>query len=372
MVDHKAWEQAKRILCIRLDSLGDVLMTTPAIRALRASAPGRSITLLTSPAGARAAALIPEVDEVISYDAPWMKATAPRASSKPEYRLVESLRRLNFDAAVIFTVYSQNPLPAAFLAYLAGIPLRLAHCRENPYQLLTHWVPEREPQAGIRHEVRRQLDLVITVGSEDKAQDIRLSLQVPPGSQRAAQQLLDGFGIDLGQPWVVIHPGATAPSRRYRPDGFAQVARILFQKFAIPAIFTGTRAEVGLIEEIRAHMGVPSYSLADQIGLPTFAALLDLAPLLISNNSGPVHVAAAVGTPVVDLYALTNPQHTPWGVPHRVLNQDVPCKYCYKSVCPEGHHNCLARVTPEEVVQAALDLLREATGAPRRVSEAAL
>src|SRR5207302_7487370 len=88
-------------------------------------------------------------------------------------------------------------------------------------------------------------------------------------------------------------------------------------------------------------------------------ALIALAPLLISNNTGPVHVAAAVGTPVVDLYALTNPQHTPWAVPSRVLSYDVPCKYCYKSVCPEGHHDCLRRVTPDAVVEAACELLRE-------------
>jgi ADP-heptose:LPS heptosyltransferase len=77
----------------------------------------------------------------------------------------------------------------------------------------------------------------------------------------------------------------------------------------------------------------------------------------VSNNSGPVHVAAAVGTAVVDLYALTNPQHTPWGVPHRVLFHDVPCKYCYKSVCPEGHHDCLRRVPAKAVAEAALSLL---------------
>jgi ADP-heptose:LPS heptosyltransferase len=84
---------------------------------------------------------------------------------------------------------------------------------------------------------------------------------------------------------------------------------------------------------------------------------VEAAPLLLCNNSGPVHVAAAVGTPVVDLYALTNPQHTPWAVPHRVLFHDVPCKYCYKSFCPEGHHDCLRLVPPATVVEAALSLL---------------
>ena len=100
-------------------------------------------------------------------------------------------------------------------------------------------------------------------------------------------------------------------------------------------------------------MGVPSHSLVARLDLAGLAALLSVAPLLVANNTGPVHVAAAVGTPVVDLYALTNPQHTPWLVNHRALSHDVPCKYCYKSVCPEGHHNCLRLVTPERVVRAA-------------------
>jgi ADP-heptose:LPS heptosyltransferase len=91
--------------------------------------------------------------------------------------------------------------------------------------------------------------------------------------------------------------------------------------------------------------------------LAELAAVIEAAPLLISNNTGPVHVAAAVGTPVVDLYALTNPQHTPWAVPHRVLYHDVSCKYCYRSVCPEGHHTCLRGVSPAAVAAAATELL---------------
>jgi ADP-heptose:LPS heptosyltransferase len=103
-------------------------------------------------------------------------------------------------------------------------------------------------------------------------------------------------------------------------------------------------------------MGASSHSLAGQLDLGALCALIALAPVLITNNTGPAHIAAAVGTPVVDLYALTNPQHTPWGVESRVLNRDVPCKYCYKSACPAGHHDCL-RVPPEEVVSATLELL---------------
>jgi len=98
------------------------------------------------------------------------------------------------------------------------------------------------------------------------------------------------------------------------------------------------------------------------LNLAELAALLKRAPLLISNNTGPVHVASAVGTPVVDLYALTNPQHTPWGVPCRVLSHDVPCRNCFKSICPEGHNDCLRKVPPADVVRAALELLGDRFG----------
>ncbi|HKT33550.1 MAG TPA: glycosyltransferase family 9 protein, partial [Nitrospira sp.] len=93
------------------------------------------------------------------------------------------------------------------------------------------------------------------------------------------------------------------------------------------------------------------------------AALIARAPLLISNNTSAVHLASAVSTPVVDLYALTNPQHTPWRVPCKVLFEDVPCRFCYKSVCPEGHHRCLRGISPEAVVRAADDLLGRTTAA---------
>jgi len=108
----------------------------------------------------------------------------------------------------------------------------------------------------------------------------------------------------------------------------------------------------------RARSAAAAAGVLDLAGLAGLAALVASAPLLVSNNTGPIHVAAAVGTPVVDLYALTNPQHTPWGVPHQVPFHDVPCKYCYKSVCPEGHGNCLRLVEPEAVVEAARSLTR--------------
>src|SRR3954466_1471860 len=168
------WKTFERVLCVRLDALGDVLMTTPAMAALKESG-HRRLTLLTSSAGAAIAPLIPVIDETIVYDAPWMKATQARLDSSVDRSFVERLHAEQFDAAVIFTVYSQNPLPAALFCYLADIPRRLAHSRENPYQLLTHWIPEPEPQQFVRHEVQRQLDLVAHVGA--RTEDPRLRIR---------------------------------------------------------------------------------------------------------------------------------------------------------------------------------------------------
>jgi lipopolysaccharide heptosyltransferase II len=351
------WQKARNILCIRLDSMGDVLMTSPAMRALKLARRGRKITLLTSPSGASVAHLIPEIDDVLVYEAPWMKAAQPRNDSSDDQNMVRILEQHRFDAAVIFTVFSQSPLPAALLAYLANIPLRLAYCRENPYHLLTDWVPETEPEGFPRHEVRRQLDLVSTLGCN--LVDERMLIQVPRPLRKSVELKLRQVLPSQPIPWVVVHPGASAPSRRYAPEGFASVIRSLYTRHGLLSVLTGGEAEVPLIERIRDLSKVPTVSLAGELAVGELAALLEKATLLISNNTGPAHLAAAVGTPVVDLYALTNPQHTPWGVPNRVLFHDVKCRFCYKSICPVGHHNCLRLVKPEMVIAAVCDLLQE-------------
>ncbi len=348
------WTDARRLLCVRLDCLGDVLMTTPAMSALKASG-NRHLTLLASSSGAAIAPLLPMIDNTIIYDAPWMKATSLRADGAFDRFMIDRIRRLYFDAAVIFTVYSQNPLPAALFCHLADIPLRLAHARENPYQLLTHWVPEPEPHQFVRHEVQRQLDLVGSIGA--RTEDARLQIRIPPAISDAALDCLTEAGLDLARPWLVIHPGASAPSRRYPAECFAAAARQLNRAHGYQLVFTGSASEEALVDSIIEAAAAPAISLAGQTDLEMLAAILSHAPLLISNNTGPVHLAAAVGTPVVDLYALTNLQHAPWQVRHELLFHDVPCKNCYKSVCPEEHHNCLRLVPPEAVVAAALRLL---------------
>ncbi|MEA2378153.1 MAG: hypothetical protein QOD13_2060 [Thermoleophilaceae bacterium] len=350
---------AQRVLCVRLDTLGDVLMTGPALRALRAAAPGRRLTLLTSPPGAAAGNLMPEVDETMVYDAPWMKRER-NGGSAPDEHLLGALRDGGFDAAVIFTVYTQSPLPAALMCHLAGVPRRAAHCRENPYGLLTDWLPEREPEDLQRHEVRRQLALVESLGAT--APNAPLQVEVPEAARASVRAML--AGADLDGAWAVVHPGATAQSRRYPVELWGQACRTLAEEHGLRLVFTGDPSEVEVAARAHELAGEPGPMLAGQLGLDELAALLEAAPLLMAGNSGPVHLAAAVGTPVVDLYALTNPQHMPWMVPSRVLFHDVPCRWCYRSVCPQGHHLCLRGVRPDRVVAAAVELLAETATAP--------
>lgn len=353
------WQTARRILCVRTDNLGDLLMTTPAIRALKRAAPGRRIGLLASRSGAAAARHLDDVDEVHVYDAPWAAHPAD-AGPAADAQLIEQLRAARYDAAVIFTVFSQSPLPAALLLRLAGIPLVAAHCRENPYRLLSDW--QRETELGMpgRHEVQRQLDLVAALGA--RCADTRLAFRVDPSDRARLAAMLVECGIAPGRPWVLVHPGATAASRRYPPELFAEALQLLQRRCGLPIVFGGTPQDCELVDAIGVAARLESCSLAGLLTLGECAAAVESASLLIANNSGPVHLAAALGTPVVDLYALTNPQHTPWQVAHRVLSHDVDCRWCFRSVCASGHHACLRGIAPQAVADAAGALLIE-TGA---------
>lgn len=349
-----SWDDARSVLCIRLDSLGDVLMCTPAIRALKQSRPGRCVTLLSSGSGAAAAPFIPELDAVIDYPAPWMKSSAAHLAAV-DMAFIDTLAARRFDAVAIFTSYSQSALPAAMMSYLAGIPLRLAHCRENPYQMLSDWLPDPEPETMVKHEVRRQLDLVASIGCI--ASHVDLSFAVRDNDTASVRARLFARGIAVDRQWILLHPGASAPSRRYPPAQWVQVIYELAARTGLPMVLTGDADEQPLINQIAKECAGQALPFAGMLHLGELGAAIQLASLVISNNTGPAHLAAAVGTPLVDLYALTNPQHTPWQAECRVLFHDVPCRFCHKSICPEGHNDCLNGITPRRVVDAACGLL---------------
>ncbi|MRS59698.1 glycosyl transferase [Larkinella terrae] len=356
------WQQCKNVLCFRPDNMGDILMTTPAFRALKASVPGRKLTLLTSSAGAAIAPFIPEIDAIIPFDLPWVQ-TASRQKRDELPQLIRRLKEEAFDAAIIFNVQSQNPLPSALICYVAEIPRTLGYCRENPYELLTNWVPDPEVIVASRHEVERQLALVTSVGSTTT--DKRLSLTVTDLARKEALENLARAGLRLTDPWLVLHAGVSEVKRRFGAEQYIRAARQLRTETGFQIVLTCSQSEWQYVETIRQGIGEKAYNLAGRLSLETFIGLIAQAPVLIANNTGPVHMAAALGTPVVVLYAMTNPQHTPWMVPNRVLYFEVPKQLRSRNrLLQHFPEPAEPRASAEGIVQAVYDLLGQQQTVP--------
>ena len=366
------WTSLRNILCIRLDNMGDVLMSQPAIRALKGAAPARKITLLTSTAGASIARFIPEVDEVIPFDVPWVKINEANevnenGGKQQLLALADALESRRFDAAVIFTVYSQNPLPAAMLCYQAGIKTVLGYCRENPYQLISRWVPDREPVDYVLHEVERQLRLVESIGAASA--DMRLSLEFDGKSKKTVSEkisaMLAAAGIGMDEPWLVLHAGVSEEKRRYPASEYVKAGRSLIEQ-GYKIVLTGSPSERGITEEIARPLGVGAVNFAGKLSLAELIGLITAAPVLVANNTGPVHIAAAVGTPVVVLYAMTNPQHTPWQVANRVLYFEVPPHLRTRNRLLQSFPGPSSpRASPEAIETAVNELTRIDNGSKR-------
>jgi lipopolysaccharide heptosyltransferase II len=352
----KTWARCTKLLCIRLDNMGDVLMTTPAIRALKETVPRRTVTLLASPAGAAIARMVPEVDRIVELNAPWAKHKATMTHRKL-LAAAAMLFRQRFDAAVIFTTYSQSPLPAALLCYLAGIRRVLGYCRENPYSLISDWIPDPEPHELVRHETERQLNLAAATGA--CTTNARLSLQVPGKALAGARSKLACLGLDPSRPWCIMHPGASEEKRLFQPQRLTQAAAQLMRE-GWQVVLTGSPAEREYVGRMHHALNEQTVNAAGSLSVEELAAAITQARVLVSNNTGPVHMAAAAGTPVVVLYAQTNPQHTPWQVPNRVLYFPVPHKSLSRNRLLQGMpwpH--VPEITPEQIVRAVQELVQK-------------
>jgi ADP-heptose:LPS heptosyltransferase len=357
---NEQWRSARRILVVRLDNLGDVLVTTPAIHAIKTSLPKASLTLLTSPVGAQVGWLNPDIDDVIIYQAPWMDPwhLLPQDSLR-EQQVIAAIRQRSFDGAIIFTSFRQSPLPAAYLCYLADIPLRVAASIDGPGSLLTtrHKHPER-----MMHEVERGLDLVGAIGLTTRERN--LVLKVPDAARAFVFDLLTALKVDQWRPLVVVHPGCSMPARTYPREMYSQVIDLLVERLSATVALTGADDERSLGEQVLHRVQARNRGsvlvLAGQLPFPALCALIETADLTITNNTGPMHISAAVKTSIVALFALTNPpeQWGPWGVQHRLLYHDVSCRICYSRICPYGHE-CLRLVSPEMVFDAAAGLLEK-------------
>jgi ADP-heptose:LPS heptosyltransferase len=356
------WEALRRILVVRPDNLGDVVMCGPALRALRRAAPDARIDLLAAPAGAAVAPLLPEVAGVLVASVSWQQLDPAAVPVADDLALVDRIAAGRYAAAVLLTSFSQSPWPAAQLCRLARVPIRVGTSTEFGGAGLTHWVPA--PPAEL-HQVDRALRVLARVGVPPV--DGRLRLAVPADARDAARRTLAEHGVT--GPYAVVLPGASCSSRRYPPDRFAAVAGLLAES-GLTVLVAGPAGESELVGRVAGNRpGV--VALAGGLGVPALAGALAGARVVVCNNSGGAHLADAVGVPAVVLFAGTEQveQFRPRSVPAAVLTVPTPCAPCRQLRCPYGLE-CLD-LAPERVAREALRLAGQdvpsGTGARDRI-----
>jgi ADP-heptose:LPS heptosyltransferase len=339
-----------RVLVARLDSMGDVLLAGPAVRAVASRA---HVLFLAGPAGAAAARLLPGVDDVLVWDSPWISDPAPQVQAPAIRSLVRSIRRARPDAAVILTSFHQSPLPLALVLRLAGVPHIAGASVDHAGSLLDVRLRPGEDLPEDIPEAERAVGIVGAAGYPLPAGDD--GLLAVTGIRR----------VELGtEPYVVVHPGASVPARTWPADRFAAATRIIAEA-GMRVIVTGGADERELTATVAGISGV---DLGGRLSLPELAGVLAGARAVLVGNTGPAHLAAAVRTPVVSLFSPVVPavRWAPYGIPVVLLgDQSAACRDSRARVCPVPGHPCLNRVGPETAARACLRLASEPAGRSR-------
>ncbi|MFB2879381.1 glycosyltransferase family 9 protein [Floridanema aerugineum] len=353
------WQNARRILVIRLDNIGDVVMLSPALRILHSHLPNASITLMASPAGSQVAPLLPGVDRVIVQRVVWQDASwvMPLAPAREE-SLIAKIEAENFDAALIFTSFSQSPYPPAYICYLAGIPLRIGQSKEFGGSVLSQWV---KPLPDGCHQVDRNLFLLESAGFIPEGR--HLELAVTEEMQKNGDRLLLNVDLTPNQPFIILAPGASCAARRYDIQRFATVASMLAAESKLKVVVVGSDRETDLFKPILNNRNI--VSLVGKTSIPELAAIVKRSSLVIANNSGTMHIADAFLKPMVVLYSGTEleSQWQPRNAPTKLLRRFTECSPCYGFECPY-QMECLD-ISPDEVVREAVKLLEESFGMVR-------
>ena len=330
---------SRHVLVARQDSMGDVLLAGPAVRAVAAGA-GR-VTLLCGPRGRAAGELLPGVDELVVAHAGWIDAEPRRVTREAVDELVDRLVELEIDQALVLTSFHQSPLPLALLLRMAGVETIAAVSVDYPGSLLD----VRHRGDDDLHEVERGLSLAATLGyrlpeGDDGGLRVRLG--------RAAD------APELEGPYVVVHPGASVPARAWAPRRHAELVDALVER-GRRVVVTGDSSERPLTSLVAGPRRPEVADLGGRVDLAGLARVLAGAEAVVVGNTGPAHLAAAVGTPVVSLFAPVVPavRWRPWGVPYVLLgDQGAACAGSRARVCPVPGHPCLDGVPVDEVVAA--------------------
>ncbi len=354
----EGWRAVHRVLAMRLDNIGDVVMTGPALRAIKETLPDVQLALLVSHGAREAATLLPSVDQVLAWRALWQDMGDLPFDPSREFALIQTLQALRFDAAIIFTSFSQSPDAAAYACYLAGIPLRLGEPKAFGGAVLSH-VPEAVTEFAA-HQVERNLRLVESVGF--RTSDRSLRVRVPHEARLHVQALLAKGGIPPGAPYVLLCPWTSCPARTY--TRFAEVARLVHRRSGLPLVVTGAQRHSEMADSLAVEIGGGVVNLVGQTSVGDLAALVEGARLVLTNNSAPMHLADATRTPQVVLFAGTEleEQWAPRSGPARLLRRPTDCHPCFRLTCTRGLA-CLD-LPPAEVAAAAMELL-EAEGLRR-------
>jgi ADP-heptose:LPS heptosyltransferase len=347
------------VLVARLDNAGDVLLAGPAIRAVAAGA--REVVLLTGPNGGAAAQLLPGVDRVLEWRAPWIDPDPKPLAQAHVERLVSLVEKTAPDQALILTSFHQSSLPLALLLRLAGVPRIAAISEDYPGSLL-----------DVRHIVDESVDVPEAVRMLDLARAAGFELPSGDDGALAVRRPLPSVDQFTGpQGYVVFHPGTSAPARAWPADFHASAVRELVLAGA-RVVVTGDPDEQALTAHVAGAYGC---DLGGVTSFPELAAVLAGASVVVVANTGPAHLAAAVGTPVVSLFAPVVPsaRWAPYRVPVVLLgDQQASCRGSRARVCPVAGHPCLSSVTSQDVVETVIGLVaaQAASAAARAAAEA--
>lgn len=345
-----------RLLLIRPDHLGDVLFLTPALRALRQAQPQATITALVGPWAAPLLARNPDLDAVETLDFPWFDRRPRRGLLDPYRRLLRAADALRgrFDVAIILRF---DHWWGGWLAAAAGIPWRLGYATPQLAPFLTEAVPYRSG----RHEVLQNLTLTARLGTPAEAMPRQAPLRyvLDPAAGGVAERWTRGT-----RPLVALHPGSGAPVKRWPPERWAALAGHLATTHGARIVLTGAPgAEAQEARAIAARVGGAATVAAGETTLESLAALYAACDLVVGPDTGPLHLAVAVGTPTVHLYGPNSPQlFGPWGDPNRhlVLAQALACQFCHRLDWPEDEladHPCIHGIPLAWAVRAVDRLL---------------
>lgn len=333
----------RRVLAVRQDNNGDVILAGPALRAVRDGCD--RLSLLCGPRGAAAASLLPGVDETIVWEAAWIDAEPQPVRRVDVDAFVGNVAARVFDEAVVFTSFHQSPLPIALLLRMAGITRIGAISIDYAGSLLD----VRHAVRDDIHEVERALSLAEAMG-----------YMLPAHESRRLQ--LCGIPEDhgYGTNYVVVHPGCTAPARAWSAEGNRELVERLAES-GYDVVVTGGSDEA----ELTAFVAGTHARVRNAGGATTFAQFASVvrdASAVVCGNTAAAHVAAAVGTPVVDIFPPTIPaaRFHPWMVPHVLLgDQEIACAGCRARTCPVPGQPCLSDVTALAVLDALQALVPE-------------